>query len=96
MGNKILQFLVVFIGFLTLAAPLMGCEPRSPALSALDKQMAELEQRQQKARETNEILAAQSEAQRKLICTQAASGIYYAQLQVLLLQGFGIYCRSGE
>ncbi len=96
MGNKILHALLVFAGLFTFAAALLGCEPRSPAQSALDQQLMELETRQEKAREMNDHLAAQSDAQRKLICVQASAGIGFAQLQVMVLQSFGIYCKSGE
>lgn len=96
---KFINILFVIAGLLTFAfsaASLMGCQPRSSALSALDKQMMDLENRQAQARAMNDVLASQSEAQRKLICVQAASGVGYAQFQIFVLQSFGIFCKSGE
>ena len=84
------------LAFLCFGVSLMGCQPRSPALNAMDKQMTDLEARQEQARAMNAALASQSEEQKKLICLQAASGVGYAQFQVFVLQGFGIFCKAGE
>lgn len=96
---KFIDVLIILGGllaFLCFGMSLMGCQPRSPALNAMDKQVAELEARQNQAREINAILASQNEQQRKYICLQAASGVGYAQFQVFILQSFGFICKSGE
>lgn len=86
MGNKVLHFLVVFVGFMTLLAPLMGCQPRSPALSA-----AEVQAQQQ--REINTHQAQLAEDARKLICLKAANLDVFAMLAQVT---YRITCKSGE
>ncbi len=96
---KFIDVLIILGGllaFLCFGMSLMGCQPRSAVLNAMDKQVSELEARQEQAREINAILASQNEQQRKFICLQAASGVGYAQFQVFVLQGFGIFCKAGE
>ena len=97
MGNKIIQVLVVVIGLLTLVAPLMGCEPRTPALSAAEVQAQQLREsnkdQEQQWREINKEQAQVDESSRRLICLKSAARDPFAMLAQLALK---ITCKSGE
>lgn len=84
--RKFVEVAFVVVGFLTLAAPLMGCQPRSPALTA-----AEVQAQQQ--RQINADQAQLTEDARKLICLKAANLDVFAMVTQV---AYRITCKSGE
>lgn len=84
--KKIIEVCFIVGGLLTLTLPLMGCEPRTPAMSAAEVQA-------QQWREINAQQQALAEQQRKVVCLKVAAGDPFAMLTQL---AFKITCKSGE
>lgn len=84
--KKLFEAFLILGGILTLTAPLMGCQPNTPALTA-----AEVQASQWREISNQQILLA--EQQRKVVCLKVAAGDPIAMLAQL---AYKYTCKSGE
>jgi hypothetical protein len=84
--KKLIEVCLVIGGLLALALPLMGCEPRTPAMSASEVQA-------QQWREINAEQVVLYEQRRKVVCLKVAAGDPFAMVEQL---AYKITCKSGE